>query len=221
MANDAHICFTGYVATEPTYWPNQEGRSKAILRVAYTPRHVDRDTGEWADSPTSFVSVTCWRKLADNVAMCVHKGEPVLIRGRMSVRQYDDKNGNSRVSVDVDAHSIGHDLSRGATLFQRTRRVSAGAGAAMPGADGAAGTDPALAGAPGLALPGGLAAGSPGAGPADGDDLLDDSAVAALLAEDGPGADDDAPAGDAGLGEAAAAAGDAGLREDNATAGVH
>lgn len=163
MANDAHVCFTGFVATDPIHWPNEDGRSKATLRVAYTPRYVNRGTGEWTDSPTSFVSVTCWRKLADNVALCVRKGEPVVIRGRLQVRQFDDKNGNPRVSVDVDAQSIGHDLSRGVALFQRTRRVPADA------AEGATDTDVAQAGP------------EPGSAGLDPDDVLEDSAVAALL----------------------------------------
>jgi single-strand DNA-binding protein len=175
MANDAHVCFTGFVATDPIYWPNQDGNSKASLRVAYTPRYVDRDSGEWTDSPTSFVSVTCWRKLADNIAMCVHKGDPVVIRGRLQVRQYDDKNGNPRVSVDVDAQSIGHDLSRGVARFLRTRRPAADA-TAVVGTD-AADTDPDLECAPVAAPAGGEAD--------EADDVLDDGAVAALLQGDG------------------------------------
>lgn len=122
MVNEAHVFLNGYVATDPTYWQNPEGRSKATLRLAYTPRHVNRDTGEWSDGPTSFVTVTCWRKLADNVAMCLHKGEPVLVRGRMQVRRYEGRDGRDRVDVEVDASAIGHDLNRGVSLFQRTRR---------------------------------------------------------------------------------------------------
>lgn len=124
--NEAHVFFSGYVATDPVYWQNQDGNAKAQLRVAYTPRHVDRSTGEWTDNPTSFVTVVCWRKLADNVAMCVHKGDPVVVRGRMQVRQYDDRAGNPRLSVNVDASAIGHDLAKGVALFQRTQQAGRG-----------------------------------------------------------------------------------------------
>ncbi len=164
------------------YWQNQDGNAKAQLRVAYTPRHVDRSTGEWTDNPTSFVTVVCWRKLADNVAMCVHKGDPVVVRGRMQVRQYDDRAGNPRLSVDVDASAIGHDLAKGVALFQRTRRPAGDAAAApVPGtADLAGGADPA------------------GAGDGVSDDVLDDQMVAALTAGGGapPGDEEPVPPGD-------------------------
>ena len=175
MMNEAHVFFSGYVATDPVYWQNQDGNAKTQLRVAYTPRHVDRSTGEWTDSPTSFVTVVCWRKLADNVAMCVHKGDPVVVRGRMQVRQYDDRAGNPRLSVDVDASSIGHDLAKGVALFQRTRRQAADAGSAPPAADA-----------------------DGGAGDGVSDDVLDDRAVAALTADGTapPAGDEDAPRGD-------------------------
>jgi single-strand DNA-binding protein len=82
---------------------------------------MDRVTGEWVDADTSFLSVACYRKLAENAATCLRKGDPVVVRGRVSVRNYEDKNGLQRTSVEVDATSVGHDLSRGVAQFQRVR----------------------------------------------------------------------------------------------------
>ncbi len=121
MMNEAHISLTGYVANEPRIKTIREGVQNLSMRVAWTPRWLDRATGEWTDGSTSFVTVTCWRKLADNVAVCLRKGDPVVIKGRLSVRSYEDKQGVPRTSVDVDATSIGHDLCRGVAQFQRTR----------------------------------------------------------------------------------------------------
>ena len=77
-------------------------------------------TGEWSDGNTSFVTVTCWRKLAENLSKCLRKGDPVVVRGRLDVRAYVNKEGERRIAVDVDATSLGHDLSRGVANFQRT-----------------------------------------------------------------------------------------------------
>ncbi len=121
MMNEAHISLTGYVASEPRIKTIREGLQNLSMRVAWTPRWLDRATGEWADGNTSYVTVTCWRKLADNAAVCLRKGDPVVVKGRLSVRSYDDKQGIPRTQVDVDASSIGHDLCRGVALFQRTR----------------------------------------------------------------------------------------------------
>ncbi len=123
MINDANIDLAGFVASEPSFKLLDSGTSTAKLRVAYTERRFNRETGEWGDGPTSFVTVLCWRTLADNVAMCLRKGEPVLVRGRLRVREYHDKEGSLRSVTEVDASSIGHDLSRGVAHFSRTRRA--------------------------------------------------------------------------------------------------
>ena len=143
MINDANIDLAGFVASEPSFKRLPTGTSTAKLRVAYTERRLNRETGEWGDGPTSFVTVLCWRTLADNVAVCLRKGEPVLVRGRLRVREYEAKDGSRGTETEVDASSIGHDLSRGVAHFSRTRRApgetaaeSAEAPAAPPSPDG-------------------------------------------------------------------------------------
>ena len=167
MINDANIDLAGFVASEPFFKRLDSGVSTAKLRVAYTERRFNRETGEWGDGPTSFVTVLCWRTLADNVAVCLRKGEPVLVRGRLRVRDYQDKEGSPRSVTEVEASSVGHDLSRGVAHFSRTRRApgetaaeSAEALAAAPSQD-----DEEPAGRDGAGLPGGRAEGE-AAGPA-------------------------------------------------------
>lgn len=121
MLNEAQISLTGYVATQPVTKPVIPGVTNVSMRVAWTPRRQDRTTGEWVDGKTSYVTVICWRKLASNVATCVRKGDPVVIQGKLSVRPYEDKEGVRRISVEVDASSVGHDLSKGVAQFQRVR----------------------------------------------------------------------------------------------------
>jgi single-strand DNA-binding protein len=172
MINDAQVFLSGYVAREPRFRITSNGISNVSMRVAYTPRRVDRETGEWTDGPTSFVSVVCWRTLADNVAKCLHKGEPVVVKGRLQVRPYE-KDGVSRLAVEVEAASVGHDLAHGVASFQRPRRPvvqaapdsaaaeagSAGGAVAEAGPDGGGEALADLAGrngsVPGLATPDG------------------------------------------------------------------
>jgi single-strand DNA-binding protein len=121
MFNEAQVSMTGYVATQPRWRGMGTPSPNVTMRVAWTPRRLDRSTGEWADGHTSYVSVFCWRKLAENVATCLRKGDPVMVKGRLTVRDYTDKDGVPRTAVEVDASSVGHDLSRGVAQFQRTR----------------------------------------------------------------------------------------------------
>jgi single-strand DNA-binding protein len=119
--NDAQISVTGYVATQPMVKTVSSGAVYTSMRVAWTPRRQDRETGEWVDGNTSYATVICWRKLATHAALSLRKGDPVMVRGRLSVRPYDDRNGVRRIAVEVEATSVGHDLSRGVAIFQRTR----------------------------------------------------------------------------------------------------
>jgi single-strand DNA-binding protein len=119
--NEAQISLTGYVATQPVTKMVKSGATYMSMRVAWTPRRQDRVTGEWVDGNTSYVTVICWRKLATNAGLCVRKGDPVIVKGRLSIRTYEDKQGVQRNAVEVEANSVGHDLSRGVALFQRVR----------------------------------------------------------------------------------------------------
>lgn len=144
--NEAQVTLVGYVASAPTLALTKAGRFVTNMRVGVTPRRQDRMTGQWSDGDTSYLTVTCWRSLASNVAACLRKGDPVVVKGRMRVRQYDDKDGNQRLSVEVDASTLGHDLTRGVAHFLRTKRSPGDAPANpadQPGADGEPGERPA------------------------------------------------------------------------------
>ena len=116
MANEATFSVTGYVATQPKSGYTKNGTRTLYMRVGWTPRRIDKRTGEWADQPTSFVSVTCYRKVAENAAACLRRGDPIVVKGTLRVREYGE---DKRVTVDVFADSIGHDLSRGVTFFKK------------------------------------------------------------------------------------------------------
>ena len=202
MANEAQLSMTGYVATQPAFWTTTSGATKVSMRVAWTPRHIDRVTGEWTDGHTSYLTVICWRKLADNVALCIRKGDPVVVKGRLSVRNYE-KDGTTRTAVEVDASSIGHDMSRGAAHFQRTKRapgetaadqlaadqLTGGFGTGLPGDEGLRRGDAAAGLAGDGTAPDGASASSSasdgasgGDGPAD-EGIFDESAIATLAEE--------------------------------------
>jgi single-strand DNA-binding protein len=172
IMNEAQVTFTGYVATQPTYRTGGDGVGILSMRVGWTPRRRDRSTGDWVDGNTSFVSVTCWRKLADHAGMCLKKGDPVIVSGRLSVRPYDDKQGVRRIAVDVDAVAVGHDLNKGVAKFSRTL-PSPGKTADEHAAERAAGADDEEAVA--LAALGQAAA--PAGGEPDAEEMFDDAAI--------------------------------------------
>jgi single-strand DNA-binding protein len=103
---------------------NGTGTNVASFRVASTSRKFDRDSGRWVDGPSLRVRVTCWRRLAESVQRCVFTGDPVIVTGRMYTRDWIADDGQHRVSYELEAVAVGHDLSRGQSTFSRFRPSS-------------------------------------------------------------------------------------------------
>jgi single-strand DNA-binding protein len=115
------ITIVGNVVDEVALRPTPTGLSRVSFRVANTQRRRDRETGQWVDGHKLFVSVTFWREFAENVALSVKKGDPVVVHGRIYSRQYV-RDENNHVSYEIEPESIGHDLARGVGVFEKRRR---------------------------------------------------------------------------------------------------
>jgi single-strand DNA-binding protein len=121
MSQGGSVTLVGFVATQPKVRYVNSNIPVANMRIGSTVRRIDRETGEWQDGETSFYSVTCWRTLARNAATCLHKGEPVIVTGRMRVNNWETRAGEKRSEVVVDADTIGFDLTRGVAAFSRLK----------------------------------------------------------------------------------------------------
>jgi single-strand DNA-binding protein len=109
--NETIVTFTGNVATEVEHRISGRGVHIASFRLASNGRRGERDQ-------LLHVTVTCWRQLAENVAGSVARGQPVVVTGRLRVRSRDVDSGRL-VWAEVDAHTVGHDLSQGTAAFRR------------------------------------------------------------------------------------------------------
>lgn len=115
---DAYVQLTGNVGGAVE---SRTGRVNAVpiasFRLAHTPRI--RRNGEWVDGPTTWISVTCFRALAENVAKSLNRGDPVLVAGRLRTNVWE-KDGVTYERLMLEAMTVGHDLSRGTASFVRT-----------------------------------------------------------------------------------------------------
>ncbi|ARF72589.1 single-stranded DNA-binding protein [Streptomyces sp. NPDC012600] len=119
--NETMVTLVGNAATAVEFRETATG-GMARFRFAVTPRRRDRETQLWTDGPTSFYTVWAWRALAANLAGSVAIGEPLVVHGRLKVRE-EERDGGRRTFVDVEAVAVGHDLSRGTAAFRRVARV--------------------------------------------------------------------------------------------------
>jgi single-strand DNA-binding protein len=127
MSQGAFVTLVGYVAQEPSIRTTKTGKTITELRVGITPRYRDQATGEWRDAESSYFTVSCWDRLAQHVRASMHKGEPVLVRGKFKTSTYEDKDGRPRTDTRITADTVGHDLSRGIANYirQRSKQPSA------------------------------------------------------------------------------------------------
>jgi len=127
MSQGAFVTLVGYVAQEPSIRTTKTGKTVTDLRVGITPRYRDQATGEWHDGQSSYFTVSCWDRLANHVRASMHKGEPVLVRGKFKTSTYEDKDGRPRTETRITADTVGHDLSRGVANYIRHRPNQAAA----------------------------------------------------------------------------------------------
>jgi single-strand DNA-binding protein len=120
MSQVGYVMLTGYVTAEPKMWHTARTQTPvAKVRVGSTPRRLDRQTGEWQDGETSYYTVKCWRKLAENVTGSLRKGDMVIVRGKVRIRTWVDDQQRTRTEVEIEADSVGHDLAFGWSHFNR------------------------------------------------------------------------------------------------------
>jgi single-strand DNA-binding protein len=120
--NDS-ITTTGVVATVPRHIVTSEGLAITSFRLAAIQRRLNRSTKAWENGETNWFTVTAFRQLAHNTAASVHKGDRVVVAGRLRVRRWEVE-AKSGLVVEIDADTVGHDLNWGTAQWARSARAS-------------------------------------------------------------------------------------------------
>ncbi len=125
--NETQVTLQGWLGSDVT--TRVAGESVvASFRVACTPRRFSKKTNDWVDGDTQWFTVNAWRGLAENCAESLHRGDPVVVHGRLNAQVWSNSAGIDVTAFDVEATFVGHDLNRGITSFRRTTKVDAAAG---------------------------------------------------------------------------------------------
>lgn len=118
------ITLTGIVATPPKHIVTSEQLQITSFRLASTQRRYDKAKQSWVDAETNWYTVTAFRSLAANAIGSILKGQRVIVTGRLRVREWATEE-RSGINVEVDADSLGHDLTFGTSVFTRTPTAAA------------------------------------------------------------------------------------------------
>lgn len=116
-----HVTITGNVGNEPIQRTTNNGTPVTLFSVAQNHwRPGPRNT--WEDAGTSWYNVACRWGWSENVANSLKKGEPVVVFGKLKINEKVSEHGEVRVTAEIDAISVGHDLRRGVSAFTKVER---------------------------------------------------------------------------------------------------
>jgi single-strand DNA-binding protein len=104
-SNINRVIITGNLTRDPELRSLPSGNSVCSLRVACNGRRRNPTTTEWEDQPNYF-DVTVWGAQGENCSRFLSKGRGVAVDGRLQWREWTDKEGQKRQSVDIVADSV-------------------------------------------------------------------------------------------------------------------
>lgn len=148
MTRQLDLTVQGVIGTHPLLSRvGTRQRAYCRFRVAVTPTY--RTDQGWQNGDTMWFTAKAWGQLAENITRSLHKGDPVLLTGRLSEDTWEADTGR-RCSNVIVLQSAGHDLTRGETRFMRIKPSEAGP-PEEAGESGEAAACPGSAGSPGSA----------------------------------------------------------------------
>lgn len=132
-AGDTVITIVGNLVDDPELRFTPSGAAVAKFRVASTPRYLDKQTNEWKDGESLFLTCNVWRQAAENVAESLQRGMRVIVQGRLKQRSYETKEGEKRTVYEIEVDEVGPSLRNATAKVNKTTRGGGGGFAA--GAD--------------------------------------------------------------------------------------
>ncbi len=104
MPNINKVIISGNLVREPDARILENGTHLAKMSIANNQRYRDRN-GEWQEK-TCYVNVIAWRKTAELVGEFCRKGSPVMVEGELVYNSWEDRDGNQRSRLEVNARRI-------------------------------------------------------------------------------------------------------------------
>ncbi|MBD0688621.1 single-stranded DNA-binding protein [Streptomyces sp. CBMA123] len=128
MAGETVITLVGNLVDDPELRFTPSGAAVAKFRIASTPRTFDRQTNEWKDGESLFLTCNVWRQPAENVAESLQRGMRVIVQGRLRQRSYETKEGEKRTVFEVEVDEVGPSLRSATAKVTRANRSGAPGG---------------------------------------------------------------------------------------------
>jgi len=114
------VTLIGNLTDDPDLRFTNAGVAICKIRLAVNRRWKDQSGNDQEE--TSFVSANAWRDLGNNVGESLRKGDRVIVIGRLRIRSYEDKEGVTKWSTEIEADEISPSLRFATARPEKTNR---------------------------------------------------------------------------------------------------
>jgi len=95
------VIIMGRLTANPELRTTSSGVAVTTFRIG-----CDRDKQTEGGQKCDFVDIAAWRKTAEFICKYFQKGKPILVQGRLQIREWTDKEGKKRYSTEILADSV-------------------------------------------------------------------------------------------------------------------
>ena len=93
------LIIIGNLTADPEIRSTQTGKNVCTFTIAVNRKKV-------SEPQTDFFRINAWNGLADTCARFLSKGKKIAVVGELQARTYEDKQGKTRLSLDVVADEV-------------------------------------------------------------------------------------------------------------------
>lgn len=104
MAGVNKVIILGNLGADPEVRVTTNGIKVARLRLATSETYTNKEGQKITN--TEWHTVNAWRGLAEIAEKYLEKGRQVYIEGKLRTRSYDDKEGVTRYSTEIEADNL-------------------------------------------------------------------------------------------------------------------
>jgi len=119
------ITLVGNLTRDPELRFTTGGKGVASFGIAVGRRY--QVNGEWQEQ-TSYFNIVAWGPMGENAAATFTKGMRVIVTGRLEQREYQNREGEKRTAIEINADEIGPSLRWATASVERTPRTDGGGG---------------------------------------------------------------------------------------------
>ncbi len=110
MASFNKVILIGNMVADPELKQTPNGISVCRFRLAVQRKYAK--SAEQGQQTADFLDVVAWRQSAEFVSKYFKKGSPILVCGQIQSRNWEDKDGSKRYTVEIIADEVSFVSSR-------------------------------------------------------------------------------------------------------------